>query len=110
MCARGSSGILLAMSTTKRWLVAIGSLVGALAFAAGAVGEHSVLELVSTGPTASFDGASEDGTRVFFQTADTLLSADTDSSVDVYQRAGGETTLLFARPGRQRRAARARRR
>jgi hypothetical protein len=35
MCARGSSGILLAMSTTKRWLVAIGSLVGALAFAAG---------------------------------------------------------------------------
>jgi hypothetical protein len=83
---------------------------GALAFAAGAVGEHSVLELVSTGPAASFDGASEDGTRVSFQTADTLLSADTDSSVDVYQRAGGETTLLFARPGRQRRAARARRR
>ena len=43
------------MSTTKRWLVAIGSLVGALAFAAGAAGEHSVLELVSTGPAGGND-------------------------------------------------------
>ena len=161
MCARGGGAILPAMSTTKRWLAAIGSLLGALAFAAGAAGEHSVLELVSTGPAggndafhvffdgasrdgsnvffetdeslvsadsdthldvyeraggqtallstgpadgndddsgASFDGASEDGTRVFFQTADTLLSADTDSSLDVYERAGGETTLVSTGP------------
>ena len=53
MCA--AAGDPARMSTTKRWLVAIGSLVGALAFAAGAAGEHSVLELVSTGPAGGND-------------------------------------------------------
>ena len=43
--------------------------------------------LVSTGPTggngafhASFRGASADGTRVFFETVESLVSADTDTT------------------------------
>jgi hypothetical protein len=45
---------------------------------------------------------SEDGARIFFETDEKLVAADTDDEVDVYQRAGGVTTLLSpARPGRQ---------
>ena len=51
--------------------------------------------LVSTGPTggngafdAFFRGASADGTRVFFGTFESLVSADTDTSHDVYERVG----------------------
>jgi Ca2+-binding RTX toxin-like protein len=47
--------------------------------------------LVSTGPTgssgafeASFEGASADGSRVFFETEESLVSADTDTFDDVY--------------------------
>ena len=61
--------------------------------------------LVSTGPTggngafdAFFAGASADGTRVFFGTAESLVSADTDTTVDVYERAGGQTTLVSTGP------------
>ena len=61
--------------------------------------------LVSTGPTggngansAFFDGASADGTRVFLQTAESLVSADTDTFLDVYERSGGQTTLVSTGP------------
>ena len=57
--------------------------------------------LVSTGPTggngaagASLVGASADGTRVFFRTLESLVSADTDATEDVYERSGGQTTLV----------------
>jgi hypothetical protein len=57
--------------------------------------------LVSTGPTggngtfdALFSGASADGTRVFFNTVEPLVSADTDTALDIYERAGGQTTLV----------------
>jgi VCBS repeat-containing protein len=46
--------------------------------------------------TASFSGASTDGTRVFFTTTEQLVSADTDTSTDVYERSGGATTLASA--------------
>jgi hypothetical protein len=56
---------------------------------------------VSLGPAGGngpsdtfFDGASADGSRVFFETYDPLVGADTDSYVDVYQRYGGVTTQL----------------
>ncbi len=42
---------------------------------------------------ASFAGASSDGSRVFFHTYERLVSADTDSSYDLYQRSAGTTTL-----------------
>ena len=45
--------------------------------------------------TAFFAGASSDGTRVFFTTAEPLdFVADTDAQLDVYQRSGGVTTLV----------------
>jgi hypothetical protein len=57
--------------------------------------------LVSQGPNG-FNGAfdvssarpSEDGSRVLFTTAEQLVAADTDASVDVYERSGTTTTLV----------------
>jgi hypothetical protein len=70
----------------------------------GAVGiESLVTREISTGPTGgndsynvSFDGVSEDGTYVFFSTAESLVEEDHDHSRDVYQRntENGETALL----------------
>ncbi|PWU18332.1 MAG: hypothetical protein C5B48_14825 [Candidatus Rokuibacteriota bacterium] len=61
--------------------------------------------IVSTGPSggngaddAFFDGTSSDGTKVFFDTTESLVPADTDSSIDVYMRSGGTTTLLSTGP------------
>jgi hypothetical protein len=57
--------------------------------------------LVSTGPdsgngafSAIFAGAADDGSRIFFTTAEPLVAEDTDSSQDVYMHSGGETTLV----------------
>jgi hypothetical protein len=65
----------------------------------------SVTTLLSTGPaggngafTAAFNGASDDGTHVFFQTTEQLTSADTDSLRDLYERTGGTTTLASTGP------------
>jgi hypothetical protein len=61
--------------------------------------------LVSTGPAggngpygADLAGLSNDGTKVFFHTAEPLVAGDTDTAQDVYQRAGGTTTLLSTGP------------
>ncbi len=62
--------------------------------------------LVSTGPLccqdttdgAYFQGASADGSRVFFQASESLVSADTDGFKDVYERSGGTTTLVSIGP------------
>ena len=42
----------------------------------------------------SFNGASADGSRVFFSTTEQLVSADTDSTQDIYERSGGTTTQV----------------
>jgi hypothetical protein len=61
--------------------------------------------LLSTGPSggnganaANFAAVSQNGSRVFFTTRESLVSADTDTSVDVYERSGGTTTLLSIGP------------
>ena len=71
----------------RRAAVVIGSLLAMAAFASSASAEHSSTEQVSTGPAggngafdANLAGASADGTRVFFGTAESLVSADTDTS------------------------------
>jgi hypothetical protein len=46
--------------------------------------------------SAIFDGASSDGTIVFFETTESLVASDTDGSIDIYQRSGGTTTLVSA--------------
>jgi hypothetical protein len=58
--------------------------------------------LVSTGPTdlnaglpATYDGASADGTRVFFETAESLVPTDTDTVQDVY---GSGQAGFYPRP------------
>jgi hypothetical protein len=43
---------------------------------------------------ANYRNSSSDGTRVYFETAEKLVSADTDNVIDVYERSGGVTTLL----------------
>jgi hypothetical protein len=59
------------------------------------------LSVLSVGPTggngtfsARYRGASDDGTHVFFTTKEHLVSADTDSATDVYERASGQTYLV----------------
>jgi hypothetical protein len=57
--------------------------------------------LISIGPAGGngafdvfFAAASADGTRVFFETDEQLHDDDNDSAFDVYERAGGTTTLM----------------
>jgi hypothetical protein len=48
---------------------------------------------------ATFAGVTPDGGKVFFNTTESLVTADTDGGqTDVYQRSGGVTTLISA-PG-----------
>ncbi len=65
--------------------------------------ETYVTREISTGPTGgsdaynvSFDGVSEEGTKVFFSTAEPLVAADKDRSTDIYMRntVTGETALV----------------
>jgi hypothetical protein len=61
--------------------------------------------LASTGPSggsggfdASFQSASADGSRVWIGTLEPLAPTDTDTSFDVYERAGGTTTQVSLGP------------
>jgi hypothetical protein len=47
---------------------------------------------------AFFDGASLDGSRVFFDTSESLEASDTDASSDVYERWTGATTHITFGP------------
>ena len=47
---------------------------------------------------ANVDDSSDDGTRVFFNTAEPLVTADTDTRTDLYERSGGVTTLVSTGP------------
>ena len=42
---------------------------------------------------ATFAYASQDGTKVYFETAEKLISSDLDPYTDVYLRSGGTTVL-----------------
>jgi hypothetical protein len=70
-----------------------------------AFANHNTTEIVSTGPnggngpiSSQFRGASADGSRVFFQSNEQLVAADTDTRMDVYERAGATTILLSTGP------------
>jgi hypothetical protein len=67
-----------------------------------AAGQHIYCHPTLYDYCGSLRYVSEDGARVVFETTEKLVAADTDDLIDVYQRAGGVTTLLSpARPGRQ---------
>jgi hypothetical protein len=89
----------------RRWAIPIAILVTTAALAAAAWGSHAPAELVSTGPgggngplTAAYAGSSTDGERVFFETLERLVSADTDNRNDVYESASGVTSLVSTGP------------
>jgi hypothetical protein len=82
-----------------------GAALGMLVLPAPALSNHSLTELQSTGPIggngafgSNFRGASADGTKVYIQTTEPLVSADTDASMDIYERAGGATSLISTGP------------
>jgi hypothetical protein len=65
----------------------------------------STTTLLSTGPAggngalpATFEAASEDGTRVLFSTNEVLTSSDTDAVKDVYRRSGTTTDHVSTGP------------
>jgi hypothetical protein len=53
----------------------------------------------NTGQNADLVGVATAGERTFIRTAEPLVAADTDTSIDLYERTGGGTTLLSAGPG-----------
>jgi hypothetical protein len=71
--------------------------------------ESYVTREVSLGPAggndafdATFEKVNDEGTKVFFSTAESLVEADTDHSVDVYMRSlesGKSTTTLVSQGG-----------
>ena len=68
-----------------------------------ALANHSLYQQISEGEIngngsfdASFDGVSSDGTHAFFRTAEKLVSTDTDSAFDLYERSGGSTKRVSA--------------
>src|SRR5215212_4426503 len=78
-------------------LVALSILLVPMAERASA--DQVVVDLLSPGTAmpVSFVGASADGSRAFFFTAEALVAGDGDSSIDLYERSGGATTLLWDR-------------
>jgi hypothetical protein len=92
---------------SKVWLHTDEVLVSGDTDSANDVYERSggTITLASVGPSggnaetgAFFNGSSDDGARLFFDTAEPLVSQDTDTSTDIYQRAGGTTTLISTGP------------
>ena len=75
--------------------------MGLLASSAPAAANHDVFGRVSAGEVngngnniSTFQGASADGSRIFFETNEPLVPGDTDIFEDVYQRSGGTTTKV----------------
>ena len=92
------------MRSALLWIAAALAVV-CLAAPGAALADHGLTELQSTGPgggngalASNFRGSSADGTKVFFQTSESLVAADTDSSMDVYERSNGATTLVSTGP------------
>ena len=85
---------------------AFAAAIGIVFACSGTAGAtHNTTALVSTGPnggngaiSSQFRGASADGSRVFFQSNEQLVAADTDTRMDIYERAGATTTLLSTGP------------
>jgi hypothetical protein len=97
---RGNSARAVAGPRLRTLAVPTALIIVAL-LPASATANHSLKELVSTGPSggngpqsATFNAASQDGTRVFVSTDEALAPTDTDAATDVYERSNGVTTLV----------------
>lgn len=62
----------------------------------GPVGGNGEEPAVFPGVVSAFPGISADGSRIVFETAESLVGAD-DGGVDVYERSGGVTSLVSRR-------------
>ena len=78
---------------TTRALVALPVALVALVIAPAAVAQQRTVSLLSDGPFSvdanvdpTFIGASDDGSRAFFETTEILATTDTDAVGDVYAR------------------------
>src|SRR5437588_6457647 len=85
--------------------LAAGSLATLALLAQTSAGNHSQTDLLSIGPNGGngpadviYGGATPDGSHVYFTTTESLVSADTDNSMDVYERVGTTTTLISTGP------------
>ena len=65
----------------------------------GPEGGNAELGASQPEPFPAVRSSSTDGSRVFFQTDEQLVSADDDAATDVYQRSGSTTTLVSQGPG-----------
>ena len=63
-----------------------------------AAGRCSSVAVGNGAANATYAGETSDGSGVFFETEEQLVPADTDESGDVYERAGGVTTLVSTGP------------
>ena len=82
-------------------LLAVAIALTAATLPSPADAQHTKLSLESTGPDGGNTGQNADlvgvataGERTFIRTAEPLVAADTDTSIDLYERTGGGTTLL----------------
>jgi hypothetical protein len=63
----------------------------------GTISQISTQSAAGPAVPATFAAASDDGTRVFFHTRETVTDEDADGGfLDLYERAGGNTTLVSA--------------
>jgi hypothetical protein len=83
----------------------LATLLVCLALPVTAGGTADSTDHLSIGPNggngaidATLVGHSSDGTRAIVATEESLVSADTDTRIDLYERAGGATTLLTTGP------------
>jgi Tol biopolymer transport system component len=63
----------------------------------GPAGGNGEEPAVFPGVVSAFPGISADGSRIVFETAESLVGADDDGGVDVYERSGGVTSLVSRR-------------
>jgi hypothetical protein len=90
---------------TRRALFAAALSLAMLAALSPAANADRQTDLLSIGPNGGngaadvfYGGTTPDGSHVYFTTTESLVSADTDSSADVYERVGTTTTLISTGP------------
>ena len=85
------------MTRTAVLLVTAAAAAASLPATAHAAASFSFHSLGANGGNGAFEptfaGISEDGTHVFFTTDESLVSADTDTAVDLYESTGGTVFL-----------------
>jgi hypothetical protein len=67
--------------------------------------ENGTISRLSFGPTggngstnATYEAAAASGNAIFFETAESLVASDGDSSIDIYERSGSGTSLVSTGP------------